>query len=231
MITLNYTSISAHDNEHLQSFAGAAFSTFQGLQHTFLLAEHVPQQQVTGTFCECGVASGALAAVMGYALFKHNEQYRGLHLCDSFEGIPLAGPKDQDQPGIGPFIADVNLPIEQRLRSSGVSGAPVAAVRQNLANWGLSTVPIHFHIGWFQHTLSSLRPVMPKIAMLRLDSDLYESTQCCLQNLYDLVVPGGVIILDDYPLSGSRTAFEEFFVNQRPEVSVQVDTGAGFWIK
>lgn len=231
MITLNYDTIASEDRARLSAFATVAYSTLQGVQHTFLLAEHILKQGIAGTFCECGVASGALSAAMAYALLKHKESYRGLHMCDSFEGIPLAGPKDTDQPGIGYFVADVNLPLEARLRSSGISAASVDNVKNNMANWGLDTVPATYWPGWFQHTLPSVRLRLPKIALLRLDGDLYESTQCCLANLYDLVKPGGIVILDDYPLSGSRTAFEEFFAEARPEVSVQVDTGAGFWIK
>lgn len=231
MVKLDYSSILPLDDLRLSQFATAAYSSKQGVQHTFLLAEYALAQGLTGTFCECGVASGALAAAMAYALVKHKEEYRGLHLCDSFEGIPLAGPKDHDQPGIGHYIADVNLPIEQRLKTSGVSAASVDQVKDNFQNWGLGLLPVSYHQGWFQHTLPDLTPRLPRIAFLRLDGDLYESTKCCLENLYERVIPGGVVLLDDYPLAGSRAAFEEFFKDRIPEVSSQVDTQAVFWLK
>ena len=52
--------------------------------------------------------------------------------------------------------------------------------------------------GWFQDTLPLFRSESPTIALLRLDGDWYESTMECLENLYDLVVPNGIVIFDDY---------------------------------
>jgi O-methyltransferase len=227
---INYAEITAADQELLNRCQGAAYSTMQGVQHTFLLAQSVIKRNVSGIFVECGVANGACAAAMAFALTKHG-QPRSFYLFDSFQGIPLAGPHDDAQPGIGPFVADVNLPVEQRLRSSGISVAGLDLVRQNMANWGLASVDFHYVKGWFQHTMP--HTILPPIAMLRLDGDLYESTACCLKYLYPQVVPGGCILLDDYPLVGSRKAALEYLesVGQTPDIRVEVDTGAGYWWK
>jgi hypothetical protein len=66
--------------------------------------------------------------------------------------------------------------------------------------------------GWFQDTLPGIQHKIGDIALLRLDGDLYESTMVCLDNLYDNVVAGGIIIIDDYSsLTGARKAVHDFF--------------------
>ena len=55
-----------------------------------------------------------------------------------------------------------------------------------------------YHIikGWFEDTLPTSN--VPPIALLRLDGDWYDSTLCCLENLFPHVVLNGMIIIDDY---------------------------------
>jgi hypothetical protein len=85
--------------------------------------------------------------------------------------------------------------------------------------------------GWFQDTLPKDREKIGKIAILRLDGDWYESTKCCLENLYDNVIIGGYIILDDYGhWEGAKKALDEFFIERkiRPEL-IKIDyTGIYF---
>jgi hypothetical protein len=128
-------------------------------------------------------------------------------------------------------LAERSLPVEQRLRSSGISVGTVDTVRNNMRNWGLAELNWRYHVGWFQHTLPTVG--IARIAMLRLDGDLYESTDCCLRWLYHRVSPGGCIILDDYPLPGSRKAMEEYFAANPPlpDIRVEVGTGAAHWFK
>jgi O-methyltransferase len=223
MIDFNYGSVRS-----LNHLVGRALSTYQGIQHTYILAKHA--LGVKGAFVECGVAYGGSAAAMLTAMVDAGD-LRDLHLFDSFQGIPLAGPKDTDQPGFGGgnFIADRNLPIEERLKSSGISSCSVEHVRSHFEGWKLPLEKVHFHEGWFQHTLPK-NEVGP-IAMLRLDGDLYESVECCLKWLYPKVVSGGVVLSDDWILSGERDAIRDYFNGDLPDVKVTVDTGACYWIK
>ena len=65
--------------------------------------------------------------------------------------------------------------------------------------------------GWFQDTLPRAKSEIGKVAILRLDGDWYESTKCCLDNLYENVSPGGYVIIDDYGYwEGCRQALDEF---------------------
>lgn len=221
----NYGKIHNITNERLAKYAAYACSTIQGVQHTYLAARDVVLRNVPGCFVECGVAYGA--QVMAMAEAAKPIQYE-FHLFDSFEGIPMAGPNDHDQPGIGAFVVDPNLPLRERLKSSGISASSVENVKNNLAKQGFVR-GFHYHKGWFQDTL----PVTETgpIAMLRLDGDLYESTKVCLEHLWKKIVPGGCMILDDYPLAGSRKALEEFFaangITVKPEI--ECDTGAAYF--
>ena len=86
--------------------------------------------------------------------------------------------------------------------------------------------------GWFQDTLPEYKGNVGKIALLRLDGDWYESTRCCLENLYGNVVAGGWVIADDYQLPGCRRAVDEFLADIRETVAMSFDAnGRAYWRK
>ena len=66
-------------------------------------------------------------------------------------------------------------------------------------------------------TLLESKNLPEKIAILRLDTDWYESTRIELERLYPLLEPGGVLIIDDYGhFDGARKAVDEYFKAERP---------------
>lgn len=221
----DYASIPQGIRDRLDVYATMACSTKQGVQHTYLAAKDVADRGIQGDVVECGVAYGAQICAMAEAM---RGRPRKFHLFDSFEGIPMAGIHDHDQPGIGKHVVDPTLPIEQRLVSSGISASSVENVKKNLRAFGFDSEFI-YHKGWFQDTVA-VAPV-GAIAILRLDGDLYESTKVCLENLFFRIVPGGCLILDDYPLPGSRKALDDFFrdmgVDLKPTIAC--DTGAAYF--
>ncbi|MBU4510223.1 TylF/MycF family methyltransferase [bacterium] len=65
--------------------------------------------------------------------------------------------------------------------------------------------------GWFQNTLPEYKNKIGKISLLRIDADWYESTKCCLENLYDNVIDEGFVVIDDYGTCfGAKKALDEF---------------------
>src|SRR5206468_5440405 len=69
--------------------------------------------------------------------------------------------------------------------------------------------------GWFESTVPRASGEIGPIAVLRLDGDWYESTKVCLENLYELISPGGIVILDDYDYwQGCRAAADEFLARR-----------------
>jgi O-methyltransferase len=210
------------------------FSSVRTIRKTYEVARMA--LSVPGCFVECGVATGGGSAPMALAL-RESGDTRTLHLFDSFEGLPYCGPKDGGQMGHGPgldnWILDPALPENDRLKATGISVGTIAQITENFGKWGCVCANVEFHKGWFQHTLPGLK--LAPIAFLRLDGDLYESTMCCLVNLYDQVAPGGYVWLDELGMPdglGGRLAMTDFFAGRgqpEPTIIEKTDTGAGYW--
>lgn len=209
-----------------------ALSTPDGLRHGYLCGQYAARAGLYGPVVECGVAAGAQAAMMARGIMDGCGS-NTLYLFDSFQGIPMAGPKDADQPGIGPITHDVNAPLVDRLVSSGVSSYGMDVVRSNFTRWDIR-LPYFMVPGWFQHTVPITE--LQNIAILRLDGDLYESTKVCLDHLYDRVADGGLIVIDDIDLPGCAAAVHDFAFSLPvwPEITM-TDVGGGYhiatWIK
>src|SRR5262249_20710359 len=136
---------------------------------------------------------GGSAALMALAL-KRSGQSRKLWLFDTFEGLPA------------PTSADADFEIANLY--TGSCAGSLTEVKDLFKNLGVDE-NVTFVKGLFQETLPATN--IPSIAILHIDGDWYESVKTCLENLYDKVVPGGVIQIDDYGYwKGARKAVEEF---------------------
>lgn len=178
------------------------YSTWHTIEFTHRLCEELIKDNIPGDFVECGVASGSNFGAMLLAS-------GGRRKCigfDSFEGIPWAGKNDDQQPGIG----DIDKANIGKLESSGVSSHSIDDVIFNIRKWNLND---NYELvkGWFQHTIPY--NTIESIAMLRLDGDLYESTAIPLKYLLTKVSKGGIVIIDDWDLSGARKAWSEVSVS------------------
>lgn len=188
---------------------------------------------VYGHLVECGVAAGAQIAAMQAALKELNHN-KAIYAFDSFEGIPLAGVYDDQQPGIGAIQHNPNSPERDRLISSGITVHDLESVKRNLINMDLDISNIHFIKGWFQDTLPEWASRIEAISLLRLDGDLYESTLVCLRYLYDKVSEGGIVIIDDFALPGCRKAIYDFFEEKKypiPSFTEVPEGGGPVWFK
>ena len=188
-----------------------AYSTRNTIDNTKHYTQYVIDGNVPGVLVECGVARGAQLGGMHSVCGTT----RWIYGFDSFQGIPLASKDDDEQPGIGPNPNVQYNSLDELLKSSGVSSHSKAQVRSNLNMWtGDKADNVVLVEGWFQHTLSRYRSVfqqMGGIALLRLDGDLYESTKVSLEQLMPLLSDGGILIVDDWQLSGCKKACEEYF--------------------
>src|SRR6202041_679889 len=104
-------------------------------------------------------------------------------------------------------------------------------VKENFSVYGLGGPNVHYLKGWFKDTL----PGAPgsQIALLRMDGDLYESTMDILVNVYDKVVPGGVVIVDDYgAVEACRRAVDAFFAARGlPSPQLEKIDWTGVWFR
>jgi O-methyltransferase len=210
------------------------FSSVATIRKTYEVARMA--RAVPGCFVECGVATGGGSAPMALAL-READDGRVLHLFDSFEGLPFCGVHDGGQMGHGPgldnWIRDPKLPERQRLDPTGISKGTIEQIQENFKKWGCECANVQFHKGWFQDTVPGIK--LAPIAFLRLDGDLYESTMCCLDHLYDQVAPGGYVWLDEWGMPeaiGGKKAIIDFFAKRNeplPTMLETTDTGAGYW--
>lgn len=225
-------SLSQQEKTKLDQFAQVAFSTRQTVYSTYQMSLKCIDDNISGDFVECGVAAGTQVAAMAYAC-QQRASDKKVHLYDSFEGIPLAGPNDTQQPGVGEITHDVSVDLDKLLVSSGITVCSLEDVQLNMFRWAIDADRLEYHKGWFQHVLPRSEQVPDKICFLRLDGDLYESTRVCLEYLYPKVVKGGYVVIDDYSsLDGCRKAVHEYLDkhNLKPQI-IKVPGGQGpvYW--
>jgi O-methyltransferase len=154
-------------------------------------------RHIEGCVVECGTWRGGMIGGIAKLLGPDREYY----LFDSFEGLPDAKEIDGET-----AIAWQNDKTSARYLdncTAEMSFAEKAMEMSGAKNY-------HITKGWFSDTLPKFDKTK-KIAVLRLDGDWYESTMDCLNNLYDSVVPGGIIIMDDYYVwDGCAKAVHDF---------------------
>jgi len=217
------------------SYYDGAYSSRNTVENTKYYAQQVMTRGVPGALVECGVAAGAQLGAMLDVVGSS----RWIYGFDSFEGIPLASANDSVQPGIGANPMVPYNDVNELLKSSGVTVHSYQSVRDNLNRWtGNKSENVVLVKGWFQNTLSQYRTVFQQlggIALLRLDGDLYESTKVSLNELFPLLNDGGILIVDDWALSGCRKACEECFaynpVCQLPFIHGSEQDGPAYFIK
>jgi O-methyltransferase len=158
---------------------------------------------IRGDLMECGVWRGGASFLMARALQYVNETTRRIWMLDSFQG--LGAPAPIDGPAANAWSRDVESP--QYLDNCRAEMAEVwAAARALRVESFLEVRP-----GWFSDSMPSVKAEGPSLALLRIDCDWYDPVLYCLQQLYDSVSEGGLIVLDDYfAWDGCAVAVHEF---------------------
>lgn len=196
------------------------------LANVHALAADVERRGLPGAFVECGVWRGGCAGVMAWHAHQAGRG-RLTWLFDSFEGLPEPSAADG-----AAAIAYAEGRAGGALRSIGRCIAPAEDARRLLfAELGVREADVRIVPGWFQATVPASAAAIGPIALLRLDGDWYDSTRVCLEALYDQVVPGGYVVIDDYgDWAGCRRATDEFFAarGEAPAL-VPIDRG-GVWL-
>ena len=170
--------------------------------------EYLADNQIDGDFVECGVWKGGSMVATANTLIANNDSQRQLWLYDTFEGMSV--PTDDDVDFMGQK-ADRLLGEQDRLQSDSVwCFSPLEQVRSAMQTTGYPENLINFVPGKVEDTLPQTKPDC--IALLRLDTDWYESTRCELEHLFPRMVDGAVLIVDDYGhWEGCRRAVDEYF--------------------
>jgi hypothetical protein len=216
-----------------------------GMRRLDNLQEVVTQVLVAGTpgdLIETGVWRGGSTILMRGILKAHGSTDRTVWVADSFEGFPTSEAQgasarsfsSPEMAAVRGYFEGARAASEPALRTSldhMMRGASLEDVRERFDRYGLLDDQVQFLPGWFRDTLPSA-PI-ERLAVLRLDGDLYDSTYDALDALYPRLSPGGYAIVDDYGwVEECRRAVGDYLDAHGIQVAVQrIDDEAVYWQK
>jgi O-methyltransferase len=175
--------------------------------HTLVLTtRHLVRHGIEGDVVECGVWRGGSMQAIALTLMEQGDTSRDLHLFDTFQG--MSEPTEHDFRVKDGRTADELMETRETTAKIWAMSS-LEDVQEGMGELDYPAERIHYHIGKVEETLPSEAP--DRIALLRLDTDWYESTRHELVHLYDRLVPGGILMIDDYGYwDGSRRATDEW---------------------
>jgi O-methyltransferase len=180
-------------------------------ERLFALCEavkYVVRHCIPGDIVECGVWKGGSMMAAARILLAFHEVSRELYLYDTFEG--MTAPSAQDVSYLGISASERYAPEKRDTPAARAQCVPLEETAARVRAVGYPAAQIHFIKGRVEDTLPEQAP--DQIALLRLDTDWYESTRHELVTLYPRLAPGGVLIIDDYGhWRGARQAVDEYF--------------------
>lgn len=190
--------------------------------------EYLVRQQIPGDFVECGVWRGGSAMVAALALMHFGDTSRTIYLYDTYTG--MVKPTDRD-------VSATNVAAHSRWQEMQKEThnewcyAARADVETNLRSTGYPAERLRFVEGKVEDTIPGQAPA--RVALLRLDTDWYESTYHELRHLYPRVSERGVLIVDDYGAwRGSREATDQYVTeNDLPVLLNRIDMTGRLVIK
>jgi hypothetical protein len=185
-----------------------SMTTVERLYSLWTCVRYLVEADIPGDLVEAGVWRGGSMMLVAREVLHSGGALRPLWLYDTFAGLPRPDPEvDVD------VLGNRSIDGWQMHNLSGDTSvwayADETEVRTNMASTGYPEELIHFIVGKVEETVPARCP--ERIALLRIDTDWYASYKHLLSTLYDRLVPGGVLLLDDYGhMLGARQAVDEF---------------------
>ncbi len=180
----------------------------------------VIEDGVDGDLIETGVWRGGACIMMRGVLKAHGDTSRSVWVADSFEGLP--------KPNSAKYAADAG---DTHFEWSGLQ-VGVEQVKHNFRRYGLLDDQVKFLVGWFKDTLPDA-PI-DKLAVARLDGDMYESTIQAIEVLYPKLQPGGFLIVDDFGthVSQAQAAVHDYRKEHGiTDEIIDIDGSGAYWRK
>jgi hypothetical protein len=178
-----------------------------GLYSLYKSTKYISDKKIQGCIVECGVWKGGGVLLILETLLKNND-IRDIYLYDTFEG--MTEPSQED------FSIPHKTPAYTRWQKDKFKGWGIGSydfVYNLLSATKYPIEKIHFVVGDINQTLKEKVPTS-EIALLKLDTDWYNSTLLELSILYPKLLLGGILIIDDYGYwAGSKKAVDEYFKN------------------
>ncbi|MEZ4752922.1 MAG: TylF/MycF/NovP-related O-methyltransferase [Bdellovibrionota bacterium] len=190
------------------------------LYSLYSLAKQVCEMNIPGNFVECGVAGGGSCALLAAVIKKYSKMPRIVFAFDSYEGMPEPGEND----------TFYGIRAEETGWGTGTCAAPEESVLDISKKMGVADIvkPIK---GYFEDSLPKSLSEVESIAFIHIDCDWYDSANTVLDYLYDLIVPGAPIQLDDYgQWDGIKKALHEFEQKKSLSFVIQNIDNCSAWL-
>lgn len=179
--------------------------------------KNIIADKIPGDLIETGVWRGGAIIFMRALLRVNNINDRIVWAADSFEGLPKPDEK---------YVADKG----DKHHTKEELSIGLKEVKENFEKYDLLDNQVRFLVGWFKDTLP--KAPIEKLALLRLDGDMYESTMDALVSLYPKLSPRGYLIIDDWFLRGCKQAVIDYRKEHDiTEEIIDIDGLAVFWRK
>ncbi len=184
--------------------------TLTNLERLFALIQavrYVVRANIAGSMVECGVWQGGSMMAVAHTLKRLATEDRDLYLFDTYAGMTRPTELDISYHGKSALVEFRRTQTTDD--TSDWHSVPLDQVKCNLVSTGYNPERMKFIKGRVEDTLPCAAPA--QIALLRLDTDWYESTRQELVHLFPRLAVGGVLIVDDYGYwRGSRKATDEY---------------------
>ena len=193
------------------------YNLYQSLQY-------VHRMKIEGSFVECGVYRGG-SSLLAAMVFADLGEDRELWLYDTFAG--MTAPTEHDiKPNSSLEETRQSFEAMQKDEYNAWCYAGLDEVKACLSRANYPQDRIRYVVGDVTKTIPAEIP--DKIAILRLDTDFYDSTKHELEHLYDRLEGGGILIVDDYGgWEGARKAVDDYFATlSNPPLLVRIDESA-----
>lgn len=179
--------------------------------------DYILNNNIEGDIVECGCGNGNFEVMWIRRLLELNSR-KHIHMFDTFAGLTEPSDKDFSLPESTQYTmsaAEVKNEWKNKIQSKDENGWckwSVDYVKNVLAPFHYPEEYLHYIVGDIRKTLLDEKNIPDKIAILRLDTDWYDSSKIELIKLFTKVVPGGLVVFDDYNhWNGQRQATDEYF--------------------
>jgi hypothetical protein len=220
---------SAEEHEIIRSVKPYTMTSTESVYALIQAVKYVVRHGIEGDIVECGTWKGGSVMAVAKTLMLLDRMDRDLWLFDTFEG--MTAPGERDVTLRGQAAAET---FEQRRKGESSSDwclAPLEEVRRAVFSTGYDRQRIHFVKGPVEETIPAQAP--QRIALLRMDTDWYESTRHEFEHLFPRLSSKGVLIVDDYGYwLGVKKATDEYL--ERHDVKMllnRIDYSARIGIK
>lgn len=210
---------------HLEIYKKVCNNTMTSPERIYSLIEavkYIELNNIDGAIVECGVWKGGSMMAVAEALLHLNDNSRDLYLYDTYEG--MSAPTAEDKTFSGEVAAHLLNQDSDKENNLVWAYSSLKTVKAGMQSTGYPEQKINYIKGKVEDTIPGKIP--EKIAILRLDTDWYESTKHELLHLFPLLSKNGVLILDDYGhWAGAKKAVDEYIIEKNISILLnRIDT-------